>query len=82
MFSRKNDYRPPQASTRAAVRIGSPRWVLPVMLGGFIAGLLWLVAFYIAGPDIPLMNTLTPLINVGIGFGFVIIGFVAATRWR
>ncbi len=62
------------------VKIGTPRWVVPVMLGSFIIGLIWIVAYYIA-PDAPVLKDLGWW-NVLIGFGFLSIGFVTATRWR
>jgi hypothetical protein len=63
-------------------RIGSPSWLAPTMVACFVLGMLYIVVFYIAGSQIPVMKDLSPLINVGIGFGFIIVGFVLATRWR
>jgi len=52
------------------------------MVGCFLIGLAWIVAFYIAGDSIPLMKDLGNLWNVVIGFGFISAGFIFATRWR
>ena len=52
------------------------------MVAFFLLGLLWIVVFYIAGNDVPLMKDLNNLANVGIGFGFLAVGFVLATRWK
>ena len=56
------------------------------MVGCFVFGLAYLVVFYIAGRDVPFMNSvggdLNALVNVGIGFGFIMVGFGLATRWK
>jgi len=67
---------------RKVARIGSPSWLAPAMVACFVLGMLYIVVFYIAGSQIPGMKDLSPLINVAIGFGFIIVGFVFATRWR
>lgn len=73
---------PPEKKDRKAVRLDSARWLAPVMVACFVIGLVWIVVFYIAGPSIPVMNALSPLINVLIGFAFITGGFVLATRWH
>jgi hypothetical protein len=52
------------------------------MIGFMVVGLLWVVTFYVAGPQIPLMQDLSNLENVGIGFGLMSIGFALSTRWK
>jgi hypothetical protein len=56
------------------------------MVACFVIGLLWIVVFYIAGPDVPFMNTVggtyNALVNVLIGFAFITAGFVISTKWR
>jgi hypothetical protein len=52
------------------------------MVALFCIGLLYIVVFYIAGSSIPVMQDLSPLINVGIGFAFIAGGFFLATRWK
>ena len=86
---RKKDVYTPPPTKREAVTFDSPRWLAPVMVACFIVGLAWIVAFYLAGPSIPFMNAITValgglgnLVNVAIGFAFLIAGFVLATRWR
>lgn len=66
--------------SRTPVKIGSPQWLLPLMLALFIIGIIWIVAYYVA-PDAPWISTLGWW-NVVIGFGFLAAGFVVATRWR
>ena len=75
-------YTPPATKTPEAVKIGNPSWLVPAMVTMFILGLLWIVVFYLAGNDISFMRDLGNLKNVGIGFGFIGIGFAIATRWR
>lgn len=79
---KKNDYVPPERTDRTPVKIGSAPWVAPLMVALFVIGLAYIVAFYIAGNDIPVMRDLNPLVNVIIGFAFITGGFVVATRWR
>jgi hypothetical protein len=84
---KRDDYIPPPDKTeRKAVKIGSAPWVAPTMVGLFVFGLLWIVVFYIAGPDIPFMNSVggsyNALVNVVIGFAFITAGFVVSTKWR
>ena len=67
---------------RKVAKIGSPAWLAPAMLACFIIGLLYIVVFYIAGSQIPLMRDLSALVNVAIGFGFIIVGFVLSTKWQ
>ncbi len=62
-------------------RIGGGRWVVPTMLTLFIVGLLWIVVFYLAGPDIPLMSSLGYW-NLGIGMGMILLGLITAMKWE
>jgi Cell division protein CrgA len=68
--------------SREPVNFDSPRWLAPTMIGFMVVGLLWVVTFYVAGPQIPLMQDLSNLENVGIGFGLMSIGFALSTRWK
>ena len=67
---------------RKVAKLGSPAWLAPVMTACFVIGLLYIVVFYIAGSSIPVMKDLSALINVAIGFGFIIVGFILSTRWQ
>jgi hypothetical protein len=77
---------PPAKGERKVARIGSPSWLAPTMVACFIIGLAYLVVFYIAGPQVPFMNSvggsLNALVNVGIGFAFIMVGFGLATKWK
>jgi len=66
---------------RKVARLGSPRWLAPLMIICFIVGLLYIVVFYIAGTQIPVMRDLGNLVNIAIGFGFIIVGFFLSTKW-
>lgn len=46
-----------------------------------VLGLAWIVVYYIAGTELPLMKDLA-WFNILIGFGFIFAGFAMATRWR
>lgn len=77
---------PPSKGERKVAKIGSPSWLAPTMVACFVIGLLYIVVYYIAGRDIPIMGTIggqaNGLINVGIGFAFIIVGFVLSTKWK
>ena len=75
-------YTPEQTmGARKAAKIGSPSWLAPTMLACFIIGLVYIVVFYLAGNQIPVMKDLSAIVNVGIGFGFIVVGFILSTRW-
>lgn len=59
----------------------TPRWWVPAMLALMIAGLLWIVVFYLSGVrayPIPPIGSW----NLAVGFGLIIVGFAMTTRWR
>jgi len=76
---RRKDDKP--APAQKAVALGpSEDWVAPLMLGLFLAGLVWIVVYYVSGGDYPV-----PVFgnwNLLVGFGFITGGFVTATQWR
>ena len=61
-------------------RTTSRPWVAPLMLACWLIGLAWLVVFYVAGQDIPVMNDLGNF-NLLIGMGLIAVGFVVSTQW-
>jgi hypothetical protein len=76
-------YTPDQPKgARKVARLGSPSWLAPTMVVCFVVGLVYIVTYYIAGAQIPVMKDLSPLINVGIGFAFIAAGFGLSTRWK
>ncbi len=76
---RRNAYTPPEGTPKA-VRVGSPPWLVPVMVACFVIGLLWVVTYYVTQTEYPIGSL--HLWNMGIGFGFIIVGFVLSTRWK
>ena len=75
---KKDTYTPPPS--KKPVKIGSPRWVAPLMLTFFILGLLWIVAYYIA-PTAPVMSDLAYWNVVG-GFVLICCGFIVSTKGK
>ena len=73
---------PPTMGEHKIAKLGSPRWLAPTMVACFVVGLIYIVLFYIAGPSIPIMRDLADIVNVGIGFGFIIVGFFLSTKWQ
>lgn len=67
---------------RKVAKLGSPRWLAPTMVACFVIGLAYIVVYYIAGAQVPIMRDLSPLINVVIGFVFIGVGFALSMRWR
>ena len=51
------------------------------MLGLIVLGLVWLVVYYLWGPNIGFMNSLGNW-NFAIGFAFMIVGLLMTMRWR
>ena len=52
-----------------------------IMLGLIVLGLVWLVVYYLWGPNIGFMNSLGNW-NFAIGFSFMIVGLLMTMRWR
>lgn len=75
---KKAAYTPPVAVSNRK-KYGSPL-VGPFMAGFFVAGVAWLVTYYLdqGGAPIPGIHSY----NLLIGFGLLIVGFGLATRWR
>jgi hypothetical protein len=84
---KKSVYTPPQevlearAGRAARAAKPSPRWYAPLMVALMVLGLLWIVVYYVAGQDIPFMNSLGAY-NFAVGFGAMIVGLVMSMRWR
>ena len=76
---RRSPYTPP-TPTQKSVRIGSPRWLVPLMVTCFVLGLLWVVVYYVSQTDYPIGSI--GVWNMAIGFGLIILGFLLSTRWK
>lgn len=62
------------------MRLGSPRWLAPLMVTFFLIGLLWLVTWYISQRAYPVESLGSW--NMGVGFAFILVGFALSTRWK
>ncbi len=83
---KKSVYTPPEGvlqsrTTQPRVAQPSPRWYSAVMVGLMLAGLLWIVVYYVAGDRIPVMVSLGAW-NFAIGFGAMVAGLIMSMRWR
>lgn len=78
---KKAVYTPPPAPGGAKKKGPSPVWLAPLMLALFLIGIVWLVAFYLVGSDLPVIGGLGNS-NLLVGFGFIIAGFALSTQWR
>ena len=83
---KKSAYTPPQGvlqsrSPQAKAAQPSPRWWAPVMVTLMLLGLLWIVVYYVAGDQIPVMVSLSAW-NFAIGFGAMVAGLIMSMRWR
>lgn len=59
----------------------SPVWYVAIMLGFMLAGLAWLIVYYLAGDQISFIANLNAW-NFLIGFGLMVVGLVMTMRWR
>lgn len=76
---RRKAFTPPP-TPGSAVRLGSPRWLVPLMVACFVVGLLWVVVYYITQTEYPIAGI--GLWNMGVGFGLIIVGFILSTKWK
>lgn len=77
---RKFAFTPPPEERTQAVRVGNPRWLVPLMVACFVVGLLWVVVYYVTQTEYPIPDL--GLWNMGIGFGLIVVGFVLSTKWK
>jgi Cell division protein CrgA len=77
---RRADFTPPTAK---AVKLPGTtgRLVGPIALILLLLGLAWIVVFYLAGDDVPVMSSLGNW-NLAIGMGLITAGFITLTRWK
>ncbi|WP_278313985.1 cell division protein CrgA [Lolliginicoccus levis] len=74
---------PSGSVSRTPVKVKGPSstWYVVLMLGFMLAGLVWLVVYYLAGPQIAWLDGLGAW-NFLIGFGLWIVGLLMTLRWR
>ena len=80
--SRKKDpvYIPDEVANMVPLPKESPKWLAPLMLTGFLVGLVWIVTYYVSNTSYPIPHI--GAWNMVIGFGFIAGGFSLATKWR
>lgn len=70
-----------RAKSQARLAVGSRDWVPWVFIPVGLLGVLWLLVFYIAGNQVPLMRDLRNW-NYLIGIGLIASSFIIATLWK
>lgn len=72
------------AKAAEAEKVGNPVWLVPVMLGLMVLGLIWIVVYYLTASRVGGGFPIPPLHawNLAIGFGMIIAGFILTTRWK
>jgi hypothetical protein len=75
---RKREFTPPPPKSSAPKP--NPRWFAPLMVGFLIAGLVWVVVYYLSQGDYPIPGIHNW--NLTAGFGVLLVGFGMLTRWR
>ncbi|MBH0778897.1 cell division protein CrgA [Nocardia bovistercoris] len=80
---KKSDYTiNPASRIPVKVKAGpSPVWYVAIMLGFMLAGLIWLLVYYLAAEEIGWMRDLNAW-NFLIGFGLMVVGLIMTMRWR
>ncbi|HAA79124.1 MAG TPA: septation inhibitor protein [Microbacteriaceae bacterium] len=58
----------------------NPAWFKPVMFGLMLAGLAWILTYYISGAGLPVPGL--GAWNIAVGFGIMFVGFLMTTRWK
>ncbi|MDQ1681981.1 MAG: hypothetical protein QOG52_2548 [Frankiaceae bacterium] len=72
---KKPAYTPPPTAVKVRKRRA---WIAPAMAVCFVLGIAWLTVWYIAQPHWMVGGN----INLGIGFGLLLVGFALATKWE
>lgn len=60
----------------------NPRWLVPTMLGLMLAGLAWIVLYYLTSQNLGLPIPALQNWNLLVGFVLIIAGFSLTTRWK
>jgi hypothetical protein len=60
----------------------NPRWLVPTMLGLMLAGLAWIVTYYLTSQNLGLPIPALGNWNLLAGFVLIIAGFSLTTRWK
>ncbi|MEG3614054.1 MULTISPECIES: cell division protein CrgA [Isoptericola] len=60
----------------------NPRWLVPTMLTLMLAGLAWIVTYYLTSQNLGLPVPALGNWNLLVGFVLIIAGFSLTTRWK
>mgnify|MGYP003520904065 CR=1 FL=1 len=63
-------------------KAGNPAWLVPTMCALLIAGVLWVVVFYLTASGLGLPIPGIGQWNIAIGFALMLGGLGLATRWQ
>lgn len=74
----KPAFTPPPRTQK--LKVGNPRWFVPLMVALMVVGLLWVVVFYVTSQKYPVPQL--GRWNLLAGFGLMLAGFGMTTRWR
>lgn len=77
VYTPPSDLRPTQAAT---TRKPSPAWVPALAVALIVAGIAWLVVFYLSQGLYPVFSW--RYWNLGIGFGAMVIALGILAKWR
>lgn len=58
----------------------TPTWYKAIMLGLLVAGLLWLIVYYLFQGAYPVPGIGTW--NIGVGLALMMVGLIMTTKWR
>lgn len=70
-----------EAPQRRITGPGSARWVAPAFIIVGLLGVIWLVVYYIAGQDVPVMNRMGNW-NILIGMGLMASSLGLSMFWK
>ena len=71
---------PASARTTSNKEAPNPQWWVPVMVTLFLVGLVYIVVTYLSGSQYPIPGIGNW--NLGVGFAFIMVGFIMTMRWR
>jgi drug/metabolite transporter (DMT)-like permease len=70
----------PSTATATRKRRPSPRWLPGLAVGLIIAGIAWLVTYYMTETKYPVAEW--SYWNLAVGFGLMVLSLVVFTQWR
>ncbi len=78
---KSSEDKPKPTPTKRIKAPSSRRWVPPTFITVGLLGVAWLIVYYVAGQNIPIMSELGNW-NILIGMGGLAGAFVIATLWK